>query len=561
MKKLVLFLLPLLFSVALPGQPAFQKISTVFTTADQFGLQTDIYFKDTTASYPVILLRTPYPRQQYRFIAQYFCQQDYIVVVQSVRGTGGSGGQMIPFLHETADGLQLLDQLTAKQWCNGSIGIFGMSYSSFCGLTLGTSRHPSLKALVNINGWVEPSLIARPSGVNHLMMNVPWMLFNFSGGKLVPGKYNADSLFQTVPVNSMLKGFGIHAPMETMQQGIDRLNKDLPYRNFDVPVLHVTGLYDFTKEGTFNLYDSLRKYNKTQQFIIGPWLHDQIFSGSKKIGDRDLPAAGYDSLSARILSASSAWFRKFLHNDPAAPAGTALLALPVFAEAFTLQAAAYPAQKIKPVQLYLHTDKESSRSLVPQKPARTTAVSFTSDPSSPVPTHGGANFHFFTDNIGLKQQQVIEQRKDVLTYTASPLLQPFFGFGKARVNIFVSYSGADCDFTAKLVAVDPDGAAWNIADGITRMSHTTRESTGKKDAQGQPIYAITIDLGHIAFQLARGWRLRLELAGSNFPKYERNPGNGSNPSSATQFFPVQQTIHHGGSFPSVLIVDELEERR
>jgi len=258
--KIIYFFSMLLFLSGFVSfaQPVINKVQYAFTVDKGIRLETDIYFTDTVAKYPVIMMRTPYPRKQYVSIANYFCSKGYIMVVQSVRGTGGSGGRMMPFINETDDGLSMLDLLTERSWCNGNIGMYGSSYSSFCGLTLGAAKHPSLKAIVNINGWVEPSIIARPAGVNHLMMNIPWMLFNYSNGKLIPGKYNADSLLNTVPVNTMLKGYGIDITLDQMQEGIDGLNKDMDYRNFDVPVMHVTGMYDFTKEGTFNLYDSLR---------------------------------------------------------------------------------------------------------------------------------------------------------------------------------------------------------------------------------------------------------------------------------------------------------------
>jgi len=557
--KAISFLSVMLFwaGFVLIAQPVVNKVQYAFTVDKGIKLETDIYFTDTTAKYPVIMMRTPYPRKQYTSIANYFCGKGYIMVVQSVRGTGGSGGRMMPFINETDDGLAMLDLLTEKDWCNGNIGMYGSSYSSFCGLTLGAAKHPSLKAIVNINGWVEPSVIARPAGVNHLMMNIPWMLFNYSNGKLIPGKYNADSLFNTVPVNTMLKGYGIDISLDQMQEGIDGLNKDMDYKIFNVPVMHVTGMYDFTKEGTFNLYDSLRAYNKIQRFIIGPWVHDQIFSGSKKVGDWELPKPGYDSLGNKVLVAAANWFNLYLKNVAAAASLNVLRALPVFSESFNLNASGYPEEKIRTATYYLNT-AENTGKLLKKNAAEPTQSSFISNPNDPVPTNGGANFHFFPNNLGLKKQNEIEKRKDVITYTSDKINGQFWGLGKAKVKIFVSHDSKDCDFTAKLVAVDKEDNAWNIADGITRMSNAKKQATPFKDADGNTIYEIEIDLGHIVFQSMPRWSFRLEIAGSNFPKYDRNPGNGDDPLMATKFYPVKQTIHHGKQFQSVLLIDELD---
>lgn len=545
--------------VALYGQPGISKVQYGFVAAKNINLETDIYFKDTTGRYPVIMMRTPYPRKQYASIAEYFCKQNYIVVIQSVRGTGGSGGRMMPFINETEDGLAMLDLLTEKSWCNGNIGMYGSSYSSFCGLTLGASKHPSLKAIVNINGWVEPSIIARPSGVNHIMMNIPWMLFNYTNGRLIPGKYNADSLLKTVPVNTMLKGYGVDISLEQMQEGIDGLNKDMLYKDFDVPVMHVTGMYDFTREGTFNLYDSLRKYNKTQRIIIGPWVHDQLFNpAGQKVGDWELAKAGYDSIGAKTLISAANWFKLYVKKEPLAAPPTFLRAMPVFSQSFNLNAMGHPDEKIGPVGFYLGGTAGNGGKLLKKNVPEQSSFSFTSNPNDPVPTNGGANFHFFVNNIGLKKQNELEKRNDVITYTSEKINGQFWGLGKARVKLFVSYGSADCDFTAKLVAVDKEDNAWIITEGITRMSQTEKKATGLNDTEGNMIYEIEIDLGHIVFQLMPRWNIRLEIAGSNFPKYDRNPGNGSNPLLATKFYPVKQTIHQGKQFPSVLLVDELD---
>lgn len=556
--RLTLSVVLVFFTSALIAQSSATKVTQAIYAEDGIALQTDIYFKDTASRRPVILLRSPYPRSQYTSIANYFVDQDYIVVVQSVRGTGGSGGRMIPFVNETGDGIAVLDALTEKTWCNGSIGIYGSSYSSFCGLTLGASGHPSLKALININGWLEPSLIAMPSGVNHIMMNIPWMLFNYSNGKLVPGKYNADSLFRFVPVNNVLKQYGVQMTFEQMQGAISSLNKDFPYKDFSVPVMHVTGMYDFTKEGTLNVYDSLRKYQHKQRIFIGPWIHDQLFSGENKVGEWETPKPIADTIGKRILTAASNWFKVYLKNANFTKPIGAYSAMPVFSESFNLNAYDLPEEKIKPVNFYLNHDNTKGGTLKRKLTEMASTKSFQSDPNNPVPTVGGANFHFFKSNTGIRKQNELEKRSDIAIYNTDKINGQFWGVGKAGVKLFVSHSSKDCDFTAKLVAVDNTENAWIICDGITRMSKTNKKDTGLKDADGNPIYEIHIDLGHIVFQLQPRWSLRLEIAGSNFPKYDRNPGNGDDPLKSTVFYPVQQTIHHGKDFPAVLVVDELD---
>ncbi|HEY7948300.1 MAG TPA: CocE/NonD family hydrolase, partial [Acidimicrobiales bacterium] len=78
---------------------------------------------------PVILLRTPYGRRQWAgVIGRLFAERGYQAVVQSCRGTFGSGGEWVPFRHEEADGRATLDWIAQQSWFSGQLATFGPSY-------------------------------------------------------------------------------------------------------------------------------------------------------------------------------------------------------------------------------------------------------------------------------------------------------------------------------------------------------------------------------------------------------------------------------------------------
>jgi predicted acyl esterase len=53
------------------------------------------------------------------------------VIVQSVRGTFGSGGDFVPFRNERADGRATLDWVIAQPWFGDSIVLVGPSYVGY----------------------------------------------------------------------------------------------------------------------------------------------------------------------------------------------------------------------------------------------------------------------------------------------------------------------------------------------------------------------------------------------------------------------------------------------
>src|ERR1700719_2535072 len=76
--------------------------------------------RDTTGA-PIVLMRTPYGRKQLGFIGRLFAERGYQAVIQSCRGTFGSGGEWVPFRNEQADGRATLDWMSSQPWFDGKV--------------------------------------------------------------------------------------------------------------------------------------------------------------------------------------------------------------------------------------------------------------------------------------------------------------------------------------------------------------------------------------------------------------------------------------------------------
>jgi len=178
---------------------------------------------------------------------------------------------------------------------------------------------------------------------------------------------------------------------------------------------------------------------------------------------------------------------------------------------------------------------------------------FVFDPMNPVPTRGGVNFHFFPDNLGIKDQRPVEKREDVLVYTSDPFETDIEMIGPLKVILYASTEGKDTDFTAKLVEVRQDGYARIIEDGVIRGRFRNSKEKPQLMKPGK-IYKLTIELGATAIRINKGNRLRLEISSSNFPKYDRNPNTGEYTLKAEKFTKVKQTIYHSLKYPSHIVL-------
>ena len=72
----------------------------------------------------------------------------YIHVITNVRGTGGSGGTFGFFdAQERRDMYDLVEWVAAQPWCDGNVGMIGISYFAMTQLEAAVERPPHLKAI------------------------------------------------------------------------------------------------------------------------------------------------------------------------------------------------------------------------------------------------------------------------------------------------------------------------------------------------------------------------------------------------------------------------------
>jgi len=114
-------------------------------------------------------------------------------------------------------------------------------------------------------------------------------------------------------------------------------------------------------------------------------------------------------------------------------------------------------------------------------------------------------------------QAGLEMGNNVLVYSTGPLTERVRIFGTPRVSLYCSTSAARTDFTAKLVRVKANDTAEFICIGIARSSWLFAESGFVADK----IHLWEFDLEPTSCLFAAGERIRLEIASSAFPLYDR----------------------------------------
>ena len=123
---------------------------------DGVTLRADYYPPATDQPVGTILVRGPYGRGfPFSLIyAQIYAARGYHVVLQSVRGTSGSGGEFTPMVHEVDDAADTVAWLREQPWFTGTFGTIGLSYLGFTQWALLSDPPPELAAAVISAAWV-----------------------------------------------------------------------------------------------------------------------------------------------------------------------------------------------------------------------------------------------------------------------------------------------------------------------------------------------------------------------------------------------------------------------
>ena len=125
---------------------------------DGVHLLADVYRPHAEGRFPALIAASPYPRQiqdlgaPMGFIeagaSDFFVPRGYVHVIANLRGTGGSGGVFGFFDgQERRDMHDLVEWVAAEPWCDGNVGMIGISYFAMTQLEAAVERPPHLKAI------------------------------------------------------------------------------------------------------------------------------------------------------------------------------------------------------------------------------------------------------------------------------------------------------------------------------------------------------------------------------------------------------------------------------
>jgi predicted acyl esterase len=145
-------------NLSAPEHRVRHDINLTVPVRDGVKLMADVHRPDDDGRFPALIAASPYPRQTQDLGApigfveagdtDFWVSRGYVHVIANVRGTGGSGGEFGFFdAQERRDMYDLVEWVAAQQWCDGNVGMIGISYFAMTQLEAAVERPPHLKAI------------------------------------------------------------------------------------------------------------------------------------------------------------------------------------------------------------------------------------------------------------------------------------------------------------------------------------------------------------------------------------------------------------------------------
>lgn len=478
---------------------------------------------------PVALLRSPYGRRGLigTGMARPLAERGYQVLMQSVRGTFGSGGTFDPMRQERDDGLATLDWVAKQPWFGGSIVLVGPSYLGYVQWAVADRLPSEVKAMIPY--VTESALTLEFLRKDGLTLETP-----FSWGVLVAGQERRGGMLRalaqarrtrraldTLPLgqadvaaigrhSAYIQDILAHDADDPRWAGIDHSSQ---VAAVSVPVSSIGGWYDIFLPGQLRDFQALQQAGRPARLTVGPWTHV----------DQD-PLPMREALEFGLALA---------RGEP--PPDRAPVRLFVMGEEAWRDFPSWPPPGYQPRRFHL----QPGGGLSTEPSGESDPDRYRYDPADPTPAVGGV---LMSRSGGRADNTRLEARPDVLSYTTARLGRDVEVIGEVSAEIWFRSSLRHADVFARLCDVDPGGRSRNVCDGLVSLSSA--------DELGRA----TVRLWPTAHRFRAGHQIRLQVSSGAFPRYARNLGNGEPLLNASTWRVADQEVYHDPRHPSAVLL-------
>ena len=511
--------------------PSIKIIENVWIPmADGSRLAARLFLPRTASQAPTgaVLEYLPYrKRDAYRYrddVAGPFLAKAGIALLRvDIRGTGESDGAMVDEYMpiEQADALAVIAWIAHQPWCNGNVGMRGISYGSFTALQAAAKAPTELKAIVSTCGTEQRYLDD----------------IHYRGGCLINDQYVWAMEWQVImraPPDPIIVGadrwrqmwqqrLDVTGPMTILWNEHPTLDAKWQsgsihdYGAIRCAIYNVAGMLDAYVPSATRMME--RASQVPQKALIGPWAHK--WPGyPQPSGHRGVPTAaanGNPGPGVDWLPVEARWWRHWLlgegngiMDEPRvwalredAPPGTSY---PHDTRGAWVSEPTWPADDIKARTLYLNAEGLQERT------GAQTLLTHRTDL-----TIGFANR--WSGASGDPETWWRDQATDdarCLRFDSTPLQEPLDIMGEPVFQVRVRADKPVAKLFARLTEVTAEGRSNFVSFALINLTHRNSDEKPAALVAGQD-YDVRLK-GHFAcYRFSRGSRIRVALSETWWP--------------------------------------------
>lgn len=541
---------------------------------DGVRLATDLYLPDAEGAYPLILMRTPYDKNVFDGELVYshyteYVEAGYVVAIQDCRGANASEGRMnLNGKNEHYDGYDTVEDLAAQPFCNGRVGMFGLSYFGFTQMAAAGQKPPHLYAICP---FMTCSLATFGTST---MQTISGMHLGWAYGQLLqhPETYMPDEAFRSrmlpilrenmgklteyakvLPMNqnpaARLEGVPMLDNYIELLEGVetkefwDKHFSPICYDNMHAALLNGTGWMDMACNHTIDNFMAARRSadehtRESVRLLVGPWTHggglpheiEGIDYGAENSGE-----------AQNVAGMMLRWFNRYL-KDMDDDCFEGRVRYFVMGSNDWRTAADWPPPEAERTRFYLAAD-ETLQTTLPTAGE----VPMDYDPMNPAPSALVDSQH----RSLTADWSLISDREDVLEFRTDALAEDMTIAGNILVTLYAATDVPDTDFACRLTDIAPDGYQRQLAAGLVRARHRNGLFTNDFLTPGETV-CYEFGIGNTAYRVEAGHRIGIQLSGSMFPGCNRNLNTTEPPALGSDYAVAHDRILFGGDCASYI---------
>ncbi|QEW19147.1 Cocaine esterase [Marinibacterium anthonyi] len=434
----------------------------------------------------------------------YFAKRGYACIRVDMRGNGDSEGLMEDeyTAQEQADAVEVITWLARQPWCNGSVGMMGISWGGFNGLQLAYEQPDPLKAVITLCSTVDRFADdIHYKGGCLLNENLGWGATMWAYSSRAPDpelRENwRDLWFDRLENEPFLPATWLRHQRRDAYWQHGSVCED--FSKLKAKVLAVGGWGDAYKNAVPQLVENV----PGAKGIVGPWVHKYPHFAVPE------PRIGF-------LQEALRWWDRWLKG-----LDTGVESDPDYR--------AYLMDGVRPATWYAErpgrwiAEDQGATSHLETETLHLTDAGLASGTApldrliaSPQ-TCGMAAGEYCA--IWLGPEMPGDQRVDdalSACFDGAPAEDDIDIVGAPRVTLRLVSATPQAQIAVRLCHVHPDGASTRITYGVLNLSHRDSPATPVPLTPGEET-EVTLNLDHIAYRLPKGHRLRVAISSAYWP--------------------------------------------